>query len=176
LNAWPGEGQHPPHLHHRVAGAQLQRARHLGAGAQAPAFQDAALRRSFVAAVGLQLEEAVAHVLLRVGRHEGALALAAHHQVLGRQFVDGLAHRALADAEARGQLHLAGDGLARLPFAGLQALQDQLLDLLVQRTERGRGRRRVGRDDRVDGGVGGGHGRNRRPDAGNTRNHILYKT
>jgi hypothetical protein len=79
-----------------------------------------------------QLQEAVLHMLLGVGGHKGALALAAHHQVFGRQFVDGLAHRALADPKARGQLHLAGNGFAGLPFAGLQALQDQPLDLLVQ--------------------------------------------
>jgi hypothetical protein len=61
-------------------------------------------------------------MLLGVGGDKGALALAAHQQVFGGQFVDGLAHRALADAEARGQVHFAGNGLAGLPFAGLQAL------------------------------------------------------
>jgi hypothetical protein len=36
-------------------------------------------------------------MLLGMGGHKGALALAAHHQVFGGQFVDGLAHGALAD-------------------------------------------------------------------------------
>ena len=134
-------GQHAPHLQHRVAGAQRQRARDVGGGAQAPAVDDLALGRAFavgVAAVGHQLQEAVLHVLLGMRGDEGALALAAHHQVFGREFVDRLAHRALAHAEARGQLDLARDRLARLPFAGLQALQDQRLDLLVERAERRR--------------------------------------
>jgi hypothetical protein len=86
-------------------------------------------------------------MLLGMRRDEGALALAAHHEVLGREFVDRLAHRALAHAEARGKVHLARDGLARLPLARLQALQDQGLDLLVERTE---GRRRgLGRAEGV---------------------------
>ncbi len=142
---------------------------------------------SLVAAVGHELEEAVAHLLLGMGGHVGALALPAHHQVFRRQFVDGLAHGALADAKARRQVHLAGNGFARLPFAGLQALQDQRLDLLVQRAERrrrlwrgvGRGQGVVGRGGRV------GHRCRRlfvgvRSQAGkgarNCWNHILYKT
>jgi len=66
-----------------------------------------------------------------MGGDEGALALAAQQDVVGGQFVDGLAHRALADLEPGGQIQLAGDGLARLPFAAIQALQDQALDLPV---------------------------------------------
>ena len=76
------------------------------------------------------------HVLFGMGGHERAFALPPHEQVLGRQFVNGLAHRALADAVAGGQFHLTRDGFAWLPLAGLQALQDQLLDLLVQGAER----------------------------------------
>ena len=53
-----------------------------------------------------------------------------------------------------------GIGLARLPFAGLQALQDQRLDLLVQRAERRRGRRSARRRWRR--GCMGGHGHRRR--------------
>ena len=55
--------------------------------------------------------------------HKRALALAARDQVLGRQLVDGLAHRALAHAKACGQLDLARNGLAGLPLAMLQAVQ-----------------------------------------------------
>jgi hypothetical protein len=91
------------------------------------------------ALVGHQLQETEVGARLVVGGHEGALALAAHDQVLGRELVDGLAHRALADLVAAGQLDFAGDQFARLPLAGLQALRDQRLDLLVQRGERGGG-------------------------------------
>jgi hypothetical protein len=75
-----------------------------------------------------------------MGGHEGALALAAHEHVFGRHLVYRLAHRTLADLEARSEQGLARDGLARLPFARLQAVQEQCLDLLVQRAE---GRRRL---------------------------------
>ena len=54
------------------------------------------------------------------------------------QFVNGFAYGALADPVAGGELHLAGNGLPRLPLARLQALQNQALDLLVERTESGR--------------------------------------
>jgi hypothetical protein len=64
-----------------------------------------------------------------------APALAAHHQVVGSHLVDGLAHRALADAVAGGQFDLGRNRLAGLPFARLQALQNQAFDLPVQRTE-----------------------------------------
>src|SRR5256885_5615806 len=70
-------------MHHGVAAAQRQAARHVRRCAQAPAVDDAALGTALallVAAVRLQLEEAVLHMLGRVGGHEGALALAAHHR------------------------------------------------------------------------------------------------
>ena len=89
----------------------------------------------------MQAQEAVFDVALVVAGHEGARALAAHHQVLGGQFVDGLAHGALAHVVALGQFHFAGDGFERLPFAGFQTVQDGLLDLLVERAEGGRGLR-----------------------------------
>ena len=80
-----------------------------------------------------------------VGRDEGALALAAGEQVIGGKFIDGLAHGALAHLEPRGELELARDRLARLPFAMIKRLDDQILDLAVQgaegraaRTARGR--------------------------------------
>ena len=74
-----------------------------------------------------------------MGGHKGALALLAHDQVLRRQFVNCLAHRALADLEASGQLDLAGNQFAGLPLACLQALRDERLDLLVQGRKRRRG-------------------------------------
>ena len=83
--------------------------------------------------IGRQPQEAVLLVLLGVRGDEGALALAPHEQVLGGQFVDRLAHRALAHLEARGQFGLGRDRLAGLPVAALQATRDQRLHLLVQR-------------------------------------------
>ena len=71
--------------------------------------------------VGHQAQEAELDLLLGMGGDEGALALAAHQQVLGGELVDRLAHRALADLEARGEFDLARDRLAGLPLAGLQA-------------------------------------------------------
>ena len=115
---------------------------------QAPALEHATLDRAGGAVgIGHEAQEAVLDMLLEMRRHEGALALSADQQVLGREFVDRLAHRALAHTEARGQLHLARNGLARTPFARLQALGDQGLDLLVERAERrtaGIGARRCG--------------------------------
>jgi hypothetical protein len=91
-----------------------------------------------------QPQETELHVLFSMRRDERALALAAHQQVLGSEFVDRLAHRALAHLEARRQFHLARNDIARTPFGLLQAAHDQRLDLLVQRAE-GRPRRRVNR-------------------------------
>jgi hypothetical protein len=141
--------EHTLDLDRRVAGTQRQRAGHFGARAQAAAVDEAARRAAGHAVIGLQAQEAELGGLLGMGGDEGALALAAHQQVLGRQLVDRLAHRALADLEARGQFGLARDRLAGAPQAGLQLARHQRLDLPVQRAERRRGG--VG-----DG--GGGHG------------------
>ena len=61
----------------------------------------------------------------------------AQQQVFGGELVDRLADRSLADLETRGEIDFAGDQLARLPFAAIQALHQQLLDLAIQRTESG---------------------------------------
>ncbi len=53
-------------------------------------------RMTRLALVGRQAQKAELGARLGVGGDESALALAAHQQVLGRQFVDRLAHRALA--------------------------------------------------------------------------------
>ena len=66
---------------------------------------------------------------------EGAAALAAHHDVLGRQLVQGLAHGALTDLQLGRQARLAGQDLARLPRAGGDALAHEIADLLVQGAE-----------------------------------------
>lgn len=139
----------------RFARRHLQQFADFALALHAAAGDDVALRRAFfveVATVGQQAQEAVLHIALGMGGHKGAFALAAQQQIFGGQLVDGLAHRTLAHAVARGQLHLAGDHLARFPGARLQALQDQTLDLLVQRAEsRGRATHAVasGRDSGV---------------------------
>ena len=74
-------------------------------------------------------------MLLGVCGHKCAPALTAHHQIVGRHFVDRLAHRALADAVAGGQFDLRWNRFAGLPLSRLQALQNQTLDLPVERTE-----------------------------------------
>jgi hypothetical protein len=87
-------------MHDGVAGLHVQLAGHFGRRAHALDFDDLALGTLRLVAVGHQPQEAELRLGLVMGGHEGALALAAHHQVFGRQFVDGLAHRALADLEA----------------------------------------------------------------------------
>ena len=65
----------------------------------------------------------------RVLVDERAAALLAHDQLLGGQRADGLARRALADAELAGDLELVGDQLAGLPLAGPDALDQGPRDL-----------------------------------------------
>ena len=96
----------------------------------------AAGAKKIIVIVGHQAQKAELRGLLGMRGDEGAAALAPHEQVLGREFVDRLSHRALADLEAARQLDLAGDRLARAPDAGLQFARHQRLHLLVQRAER----------------------------------------
>src|SRR5690606_15425633 len=102
-------------------------------------------RRALFDLVGAKAQEAELRAHLAVRGDEGAPALAANHEVRGGEFVDCLAHGALADAVARGELGLARDRLARLPLARLQPAQQQLADLPVQRCERRPGLGRPGR-------------------------------
>lgn len=88
-----------------------------------------------VASIGAQIQKAVLHLLGGVSGYKRAFALAAHDQIFGSQLIDCLAHRALADLEACCQLHFTGDQFSGAPFASFQTLQDQALDLLVQRAE-----------------------------------------
>ncbi|MNF17649.1 hypothetical protein D3C80_2212740 [compost metagenome] len=53
-----------------------------------------------LAFVGDEAQETELDHILMVRGHESALALPARHQVLGGEFIDGLAHRALADLVA----------------------------------------------------------------------------
>jgi hypothetical protein len=64
---------------------------------------------------------------------EGAPALAAHHYILGRQFIQRLAHRALADPEQIGELELTGQHFTRPPLTGDQPLHQKRLDLGIER-------------------------------------------
>ena len=89
-----------------------------------------------ITCVGAQVQKTVLHLLRRMRGHKRALALTAHHQILGSQLINRLAHRALADLEAASQLHLTGNQLAGTPFTHFQTLQDQALDLLIQGAER----------------------------------------
>jgi hypothetical protein len=181
-----GKAQQAACLQHRIARAQAQQTRHFGAGALALAIDEIALRRPFAvgrAVVRLQAQKAVLHLLLGVRGDEGAATLAAHQQVVGGKLVHRLAHRALADLVARGQVELAGDDFAGLPFALLKALQDQALDLLVQRAEGGRlpapcGGLCRGRRGGVGQGGGGGCGGHGACQSGVCLrvDHILYKT
>jgi len=125
-------------LQHRLAARDVQRLRHLGARAQALAVEKAARGPFDAAVVGRQAQEPELGTLLRMGGDEGALALAAHQQVGSGQFVDRLAHGALADLETGRQLDLAGDRLARFPLARVQPASDQVGDLAVQRRKQRR--------------------------------------
>ena len=132
----------------RIARAQLQLARDLRAGPGFVAIDDLPLCRALAIEVALFREKAqktVLHLLFGVGRDKGAFALAADQQILGGQLIDGFAHRALADFVAPSQLGLAGNGAARFPFARLQTLGNQRLDLLVERAEGWRSAKRRGR-------------------------------
>ena len=101
---------------------------------------------------------------------EGALALAAHQQVLGRQLVDRLAHRALAHLEARGQLDLARD---RLRPASIRrpAGSAVISALICWYSGLNDGRRRLG-----ESGGGGGHGGAACASRRCVTADILYKT
>ena len=127
----------------------MQDARQIRRSAQPAAFNNAALRAvRFVHPpfIGAQPQKPEAKLLLAMAGHKGALALPAHQQVLGSQFVDGLAHRALADVVAPGQLHFTGNDFQRFPLSSLHAVEHRLADLLVQGAKgRRRRRRRRGR-------------------------------
>jgi len=79
------------------------------------------------------VEEVEEQAVARVGRDERAAALLADQDVLGDQLVDRTAQRSDADAEALGQAPLGRDGLARLPLAAAERVQQLPPGLLVQR-------------------------------------------
>ena len=120
----------------RAEGSKTDVARALVEGAFA--FHDFPLRGLFricLIYIRHQAQKTVLHLLFGVRGHKGAPPLAAHQQMPGGQFVNRLAHRSLADAKPRRQLHFAGNHLCGLPFALLQAAQDQIPDLLIKRPE-----------------------------------------
>src|SRR5258706_9766013 len=116
---------------------RMRSARDARLGAPAPKLDEDALGMDLVARIGHYAQEPELEGRLVVRRDKRALALAAHQDVLRRELVDRLAHRALAHLVARGELELGRDRLARLPDAGDQALGEQDLDLLVERAEGG---------------------------------------
>src|SRR5690606_33706270 len=112
---------------------EAQEARDLDRRAQPPALDDAAAQLLASLVVGQQAQEAELGARLVMGGDERAAPLSPDHQVLGRELVDRLADRALADSVTASQLHLARDRLAGLPLARLQALRQQPLDLNIER-------------------------------------------
>ena len=107
-------------------GGEVEVARRLGARLAAPHVEEAARRVLVLAVVAPDPQEPEhRRVLLGVRGDERALALPAHDEVVGGERVDRLAHGALRDAEASGELDLARNRLAGLPVAGLEALLQQ---------------------------------------------------
>src|SRR4029077_9408982 len=102
--------------------------------------------RVFVAAVAAANAQKTKQRSLFLGmrRDERALALAPDDEALGGERIDRFADRALRDPKALRQRHLARNGLARWPFAVVEARHQQRLDLQVERLER---RRFVARSD-----------------------------
>ena len=68
-----------------------------------------------------------------VGGNEGAETLLAPQDIALDQVGDGLAYRALADAEFPGKVGFARNGLAGLPFTPADFIDQQGFDLHVQR-------------------------------------------
>jgi len=132
------EGQQAAQREDGFAGAQLECPGHIGRRTQAATVQDAAFSGfGFGAFVSGQAQEAETHARFVMRGDECTLALAAQQHVLGGQFIDSLAHGALADLETGRQIDFAGDEFTRLPFAAIQALHQQVLDLAIERTESG---------------------------------------
>jgi hypothetical protein len=133
--------KHPVYLQHRRHRCEWPvRERHPRWRA-AFAIDDVALGRAFALGVSVvwnEFQKTVLNLAFCVGCDKGSFALAAYQQVLGRQLINGLAHCALTYLKPSGEFHFTGNGGAGLPFTGLQTLQDQYLDLLVQWTECGR--------------------------------------
>jgi hypothetical protein len=75
------------------------------------------------------------NVPFSMGGDKRTLALAANDEVFGGELINGFTYRALADFVPAGKLLLTGNGSAGFPFATLQALQYEGLDLLIERTE-----------------------------------------
>ncbi|MNL63195.1 hypothetical protein D3C87_1873040 [compost metagenome] len=79
-------------------------------------------------------------VIARVHRNVGAASLMTDQDVLGGQFVYGLAQGTDRHAESLGQVLFRRDCLALLPLALRQCGKHGLLDLLVQGTAQGHSR------------------------------------
>jgi len=133
-----GKGQHASNLENAAPWGEPQGFSDFRGGLGLFAPKNGSLSRSSgqqAFCMGYQFEESVLEFLLGVGGHKGAFALAAKQQVLLGQLVHGFSYRALTDLKASGQLKFTWDHLTGFPFAGLEALQNQHFDLLVQRTK-----------------------------------------
>ena len=82
------------------------------------------------------MEEVEEGAILGVRSDEGAPALLADEDPFRHELVDRLADRADRHVEALGELGLARDCLASLPFTGRQAAREPQLYFLVERTGR----------------------------------------
>ncbi len=138
-NGWhAGKGQHASDLENAASRGEHQGFGDFGGGLGFFAPKNGSMSGSSgqqAFCIGNQFKESVLKCLLGVGGHKGAFALAAKQQVLLGQLVHGFAHRALTDLKARGQLKFAWNHLTGLPFTCFEALQNQHLDLLVQRAK-----------------------------------------
>ena len=135
----PAVVEDPLERDHRVAGPERERPGHFGGGLAATHVHQAT-GRIFVAAVVAPDAEKPEHrgLFLGVRGHEGALALPADDQIVGREGVDGLAHGSLRDPEPRRQLDFAGNRFGGAPLTRLETLDQQTFDLQIERPERGR--------------------------------------
>ena len=120
-------------LDHRLAGPDLQRRGREFVGPGPFERHQIHLRMFAQAVAALDVEELEQEAALVVRRHVGAAALAAHHDVLCTELVDGLAQRADRNAECPREYGLArqrGTGCER---AGLDRAEQRALDGAIER-------------------------------------------
>src|SRR5690606_16310149 len=129
------EREQPAQIHDRFARAKFEQRCHIGGSLETAHVEYTTARRGRLAVVGGQAQKPETHLGFVVRGNEGALALTPQQQVLSCQLVDRLAHGALTDLKSRCKLEFAGNRFTRLPFATIELLQQQGLDLLVERAE-----------------------------------------
>src|SRR6202163_136109 len=131
--------EHPAQDDHGIADLELERPRDFGRGLASTNVEQAACRVFVATVVATNAQKPKQRRLfLGMRRNERPLALAANNEALSGERVDGFAHRSLRDTKALRKRHLARNGLARRPFAVVEAGHEERLDLHVQRLERRR--------------------------------------